>query len=62
MKAVNIQLPDEMDAYFEGIARSRLTSKASICREILLEHVRRKAPQVLPQDLREQPQPEPAAA
>ena len=47
MKTVSIQLPDPMDDYIQKVATGRLTSKASIVREILLAHVKANCPEVI---------------
>lgn len=44
---VFIQLPDAMDDYFTALAKRRLTSKANVCREILLDRVRKESPETV---------------
>lgn len=42
MVNLNVRLPQTLDEALQSIARSRLTNKSAIAREIILDHIRRE--------------------
>ena len=59
-KTVSVQIPEPMDNYFAEDARQRLTTKASVLREVLLDHVKAHAPELLEQLQSAKPEPQAA--
>jgi hypothetical protein len=41
-QTISIQIPTNLDAFFEREAKQRMTSKSAVIREVLAEHVSKK--------------------
>jgi predicted transcriptional regulator len=45
---ISLQIPTDLDDWFERIANARLTSKSAVIREVLLNHVREQEANATP--------------